>query len=301
LNVLRLTVDNPDELLNASAYSAGALLRVEYSTDGGSNFSALTTTAIVTLTTAYTLYHQAGDSTTLYRSRYSNSGATIFSEYSATFSATTAPVEYATLPLVKLRLNIPDNDTASDGIIQTIVEEVNAWLEGEIGFTVGPVASATRTFDGRLVRIINGLSDLPVYPWGVRAVSAVSTTDGTGGITTVQTASDVVIRPHDHEREPGWPGFDLVVKDGATWMWPMSGLDVISITATWGWAVVPTELKSIGTRVAIAAFRARGAGSGRTFAIGEDISGVAAEQLSAADWAVIAKYSTLKLAKSDVY
>ena len=46
--------------------------------------------------------------------------------------------------------------------------------------------------------------------------------------------------------------------------------------------------------VAAGALRGRGAGSGRTFAMGDDIEGLAAEELSGADWNTINKYRNLK-------
>lgn len=298
MNILRVVVDNSAELLATGSFGAGALIRVEYSTDSGANYSALTTAALVSGTTIYTVYHQAGTTTTVYRSRYSDSGGTLFSEYSDPFSATTLPQDYTTLPAVKNRIGI--TDTTDDGLLETLVSETNSWLEGEIGFPVGPITSVARTFDAdRVICDSRGRSVLRVYPWGCRAITVVTTTDGTDGTVTTRTASDVVIRPHDHERETGWPGFDLVVKDSASWRWPQTGMDVISVTATWGWASIPVELRSIATRVAIAAFRARGAGSGRTFAIGEDITSVASEELSAADWWTVGKYHSLTLAKTD--
>lgn len=287
MNILRIEVENSAELLNASAYDAGALIKLEYSTDG-TNYSVLSSTAIVSGTSLYTLYHAAGTTTTLYRTRYSNSGGTIFSEYSDAFSATTAPIEYATLALVKNRIGI--TDTTDDSIIEVITGEANDWLEGRIGFPVGPTASEARTFDGSAVR--GGI--LPVYPYGVRTVSVVKTTDGTDGTQTTQTLADVLVRPHAHERTPGWPAFELWVKDSADWSWPTTGYDVIEITATWGWAIVPPELVSIATRIAVAAYRNRGQGTSRETFVGADVDGIAAEEMTASDWRTIGKYQSLR-------
>lgn len=295
MNILRIVVSDPDELLNTSAYGAGAKLRVEFSTNNGVSYTEFTTTALVSGQTIYTIYHQAGTTTTLYQSRYSDTGGTLFSEYSSPFSATTAPVEYATLPLVKLRLGLAATDTGDDSILEQVANEANDFLEGRIGYSVGPVASEIRTFDGDRIHYRHGIGYyLDCRPFGVRAVSAVRTATGTGGTMTSQTASDVLIRPASFERTPGWPGFELWIKDTATWGWTTYGYDVNEVTATWGWDVVPKELQAIATRLAIAAYRNRSYGAGAQNFVGEDIAGVAANELTSADWWTIDKFSNLR-------
>ena len=287
MQIVRALVENPDELLNSSAFGTGAKVRLESSSDG-TTYAEESTQTIVTATTIYTFYDTDGTSATYYRIRYSNTGGTVFSDYSDVFQVVSAPVEYATLHSVKNRLAI--TNTSDDSVIEQIVNESNDWLEGRIGFSVGPIASELRLFDGDRVR--NGI--LPVYPWGVRTVSAVRTADSTGGSYTSRTASDVVVRPHSHERTSGWPGFELWVKDTASWSFPTAGLDVIEITATWGWATVPRELVSIATRVAIAAFKGRSHGTGAVYMVGGDVDGIAAEEMTATDWKTIGKYANLK-------
>lgn len=199
---------------------------------------------------------------------------------------------YCTATTIKARIGI--TDSTDDTILGTIATQVCGWLEGKIGFPVGPIASVERKFDGSAVRWTQDGCYLAVYPWGCRDITVVKTASATDGSYTTQTLTDVVVRPHDHERNTDWPGFELWVKDTASWSWPTYGFDVIAITATWGWAAIPDDLKSIAERVGVAAFRARGAGSGRTFSMGEDIDGLASEELSGADWGTIDKYQNLR-------
>lgn len=197
---------------------------------------------------------------------------------------------YTSNAAVKTRLSI--TDTTDDALFTTITAQVNEWLEEKIGFPVGPITSEERLFDGAAVK--NDGYCLPIYPWGVRAVTAVRTATETDGSYTTRTASDVVIRPHSHERETGWPGMELWVKDNASWQFPTYGMDVIGITATWGWAAIPETLVAIATRLAVALYRGRGYGSGQTYAVGQDdVAAVAAEELSASDWRTIFKYQNL--------
>lgn len=202
---------------------------------------------------------------------------------------------YTAKAAVKTRLGI--TDVTDDTLLDTITSQVCSWLEGKIGFPVGPVSSEERLFDGAMVRWCSEHDSwsLPVYPWGIRAITAVRTSTDDGASYTTQTASDVLIRPHSHERETDWPGFDLHVKSTVSWSWITSGFDSNGVTATWGWAAIPDELKAIADKIAIAMYRGRGYGSGQSYAVAEDaVASVAAEELSATDWRTIAKYESLK-------
>lgn len=203
-----------------------------------------------------------------------------------------AAQSYCTSTTIKARAGI--TDSTDDTILGTIAGQVNSWLEGRIGFPVGPIASVERMFDGDAVRCVNGRYVLPCYPYGVRTVTAVTTAETTDGSETSRTASDVVLRPHSQDRETDWPAFELWVKDTATWTWPTSGLDVIGITGEWGWAAIPDELKGIAERLGVAAFRNRGYGAGSQNYVGDNIDAVAAEEMTGTDWKTIGKYQALR-------
>lgn len=199
---------------------------------------------------------------------------------------------YTTSTIIKARLGI--SDSTDDTVLGVIAGQVNAWLEGRIGFPVGPIASVERTFDGDRVRWRDGVPYLNCYPFGVRAVTVAKTASETGGSYTTQTLSDVLVRPHSFERQTDWPGFELWVKDTATWTWTTYGYDVNAVTATWGWEAVPEELASIATRVAIAAFKGRGHGTGSEYMVADDVQAIATDELSASDWKTIGMFAALK-------
>ena len=204
-----------------------------------------------------------------------------------------AAQSYTTSTTIKARVGI--TDATDDTIIGTLAGQVNSWVEGRIGFPVGPITSEARLFDGDAIRQDHtGTPYLAVAPWGCRSISAVRTADATDGTYTSRTAGDVVIRPHTHERETDWPGFRLYVKDTASWSWNTGGYDVNEVTATWGWAAIPDELKAIADKLGVAAFRGRAHGSGSTFSVGAEVEQIAAEELTASDWRTIGKYADLK-------
>ena len=162
---------------------------------------------------------------------------------------------YTTSTTTKSRVGI--GDAVDDTLLGVICGQVNSWLEGRIGFPVGPITSEERLFDGAKVRWCSEHDSwyIPAYPWGCRAITAVRTSTDDGATYTNQTASDVLIRPHAFERETDWPGFELHLKTTATWDWVSSGYDSNGITATWGWAAIPEELKAIADKIAIAMYR----------------------------------------------
>lgn len=202
---------------------------------------------------------------------------------------------YTSSTTIKARLGI--TDSTDDTLLGVIAGQVNSWLEERIGFPVGPITSEERLFDGSaLLYDEHGIMYLNFAPFGCRAITAVRTADTTGGSYTTQTASDVVLRPHAHERKTDWPAFRGYVKDSAAWDWTRGGYDTNGVTATWGWAAIPAELSAIADKIAIAMFRGRGYGSGQAYAVGEDAVGsVAAEELSATDWRTIGEYQSLKM------
>jgi len=84
---LEVLVANTEDLLDAEAYGAGALLRWESSATVGGIYTEGDTIALVSGTSVYDVWDAAGvEGTTWYRTRISDSGAgTTFSAYSTPF------------------------------------------------------------------------------------------------------------------------------------------------------------------------------------------------------------------------
>lgn len=145
-NILKLLVENPDELLNTGAYGAGALIRVERSTTGGSGYAEIGTVALVGGQTIYTYYDQAGSTSSWYRTRYSNAGNTVDSDYSAEFQASdTSSADYCSLGEVKARLGVPDTDTSDDEVLLDLIGQVSGWIESFTGRAIRPIPAISTT------------------------------------------------------------------------------------------------------------------------------------------------------------
>ena len=88
---VEIEVEDPDALLNAGMYGAGAVIRLQWSATAAGSYADVSgtgstpTIALVTLTDSYTGYDPVGTSSTWYRTRYENAGATRLSDWSAVF------------------------------------------------------------------------------------------------------------------------------------------------------------------------------------------------------------------------
>src|SRR5262245_9841796 len=90
-NIVKVKVENPDEIRNAGAYDTGAIIRLQTGATETGSFSDVSGTGstptlpIVAATRSYTGYDPNGTSSSWYRTRYENAGATRLSDWSAAF------------------------------------------------------------------------------------------------------------------------------------------------------------------------------------------------------------------------
>jgi hypothetical protein len=131
-NILSITVSNPDQLLNAAAYGAGAVVQVQRGDVKAGPFTDEGTVPIVSGTTSYIYYDTEGTTTTWYRTRYENSGGTITSEWSDAFQPHTSLIT-----LVEAQARV------GDSVTQAMIDSVEALLAAEFGPLTG---ERTETF-----------------------------------------------------------------------------------------------------------------------------------------------------------
>lgn len=294
MNILKVTVDNADELLNTSSFGAGALIRVESSaTGGGIGFSEVGTVAIVAATYLYTYYDQSAASGTYYRSRYSNAGNTNRSDYSDEFQANTSLANYASIYDLKQRLSIPATDTTDDENLIQVLAWTTGWIDSYTGRTFLPdPSSGTRTyvFDG--YDAVEGGRCL-LIPQGIRSISSMTIATNTGAAGQSIPTPDLFIRPNVQERVPGWPGTEIWMTDIPTSNpvpYFAQGYSNISITGTFGWSAIPSEIEDVCLNVSVSKWRGRGSGGGDSFTIGGDGERTFERLLSYQDRATLRRY-----------
>jgi hypothetical protein len=170
-----VSVDDAAALLDAGAYGPGALLRLERAADEAGPFTETSTQGIVAGIDAYALWDAGGSATSWYRSRVTNAGATILSEYSDPFQVDSTP-SVTTVAQVRALVKT----SLSDDDLQELIDREEALLAAEIGALSG---SRTETF------VITGTNlDQPVRLR--RATGAVSVTEANVTITDVRLSSN---------------------------------------------------------------------------------------------------------------
>lgn len=262
-NIVKITVENADELLNAGSYDAGALIRVQSSaTEGGafvdlSGTGSTPTIALVSGTRIYTAYDPNGTTTTWYKVRYENSGGTRTSDYSAAFQVGGETAGYlCSLYDAKQRLFPPGHtDTTEDEAILGYIAQASRFIENRTGRWFAPRSSATYLFSppvsGRMLWV----------PRGVRAVTALgyATTDqpDTGGTFTSIASTDYSLQPAAGNRNDGWPATRIALLD-TSGSYFYAGINRVQVTMTTGFAAVPPDIEQIALNLVVAAHRERG-------------------------------------------
>lgn len=290
---LTLHVDNAGDLLDASAYAAGALLSIER--DTSASFPAPTvlgTVALVAGTDRYEYWDSTGTSSSWYRFRVRNAAASLFSAYAAGFQVET-PQQYATLADVKQRLwpAGTTQDATDDDVLDTIVRAVNAWVTGYIGYYVGPSSDTFRLLHGK--DAIGGKRLWIVG--GMRTVTLLEVAPQTGGAFVTATSTDYILRPYSWELGPGEPYHCIEFVDIPTG--PVTyipyGFANVRATGLPGWAYVPPDLAEWATTLAVRTFKARQTGQADLIGTDEFGNALVSRLVSRRDYATMDRFRHL--------
>lgn len=268
-NPIHVTVENPDELLNAGMYGAAAIIRLQSGAAEAGPFANESTATIVAATRSYTLYDADGASTTWYRVRYENVGGTSVSEWSAAFQAGDEQEgQICSIYDVEQRLTGTISVNNRELLLE-FIRDATTDIEGYCGrwFVPRPLAGTTTYLfspktTGRTLRI----------PKGIRSITAIgyATSDqpDTGGAYTTITATDAILRPSPMDRDPAFPAATAVQLLDTSGGLFHAGINRVTITGAFGCAAVPANVAGIGANVVIRRFAAKG--SGVAMAVGSE-------------------------------
>jgi hypothetical protein len=248
-----LSIDSADIL---SGYGAGAKVYLYSATTEGGIYSLLGVGEdIISGTESYEIWDEDGTSTTWYKSRVGNSGATEFSDYGEAFQVG-ASEGYTDLVRVKRHLKILNS--ADDQYLIDCVDSANAWMVNEVGRFYGPSTDTDRTFD------VASASHQLMIPGGLRSFTVCEIKLRSSDSSWIDVTADVALRPLSWDRLDGLEGDRLVFTD-----WPAGayryfypGIGTAKVTGVFGPAVPPTPLTRIATTVAVWMFQSRAAGAG---------------------------------------
>jgi hypothetical protein len=304
-NVLTITTENPDQILNAGLYGAGALIRVQTATTETGTFGDVTGTGstptipVVTATRSYTGYDPAGIVSSWYRTRYENAGATRLSDWTPAFQVGDE-TSGLLCSLYDVQQELGGTTTANDNeLILEKIRQVSVAIEGFVGQWLAPrptdpASSMTLLFDVPWMPYTyfarrSLLLDRGARLTGIRSFSAVGTaaTDqpDTGGTYTAATLTDILMRP--------WPSADgpatriELLRTSSSIFSP--GRNTVQVTGSFGYAVVPADIQGVAIRAATRRFLGKGAG-GVSVAIGPNGTEILLPDLSGADRTTLVAY-----------
>jgi hypothetical protein len=238
VNIVKVDVDNPTELL--AAYGAGAKVRLEYSVTGdGSGFAEVGSQTIVAGTLRYVFNHAGGATGGYYRARYSDVAGTLLSDYSPEWREAPALL-YASVDELAARLpSLPAGGARSSDRLESALADATAEITAlcERDFFSHP--DETRLFSvprrrpsSRLV-IIDGFYRIAQIRWASQT--------GANDWTTLDPSA-YFIRPAQREPEDTYYIIELNGVTGPIGHW-YSGEDVVEITGDFGFPAVPSIIK----------------------------------------------------------
>jgi len=255
-NVLKLTVENPDEIRNAGAYDTAALMRVQSSATETGAFADLTgtgstpTVLVLAATRSYTAYDPAGTVSTWYRTRYENAGGTRVSDWTAAFQTGDEQAGLiCSLYDVQQELGETTNANQDERILEYI-RQVTTAIEGYCGrwFVPRPL-SGTTTY-----RFTTGWGSTLRIPKGIRSITTlnIATQDqpATGGTYIAAAASDFYLDKPEAERDVGWPAtkVQLLSTAGSRFYPALNGAEIVG---AFGWAAVPPDIQGVAIRAVV--------------------------------------------------
>lgn len=266
-NVLNISVENPDEILNAGAYGAGAVVRVQTSATETGVYADVTGTGstptipVITATRTYTAYDPAGTSSSWYRTRFENAGGTRLSDWQTSFQvAPEGSGLICSLWDVKQALGI--TTTTDDETLTEYIRQTTVWIQNYTRrrFLRTPASgSSTFTFD-----VPRSYRRTLYVPQGIAAMTQLETITAAGGTTwDVVTTADWRLEPPEFDRQAGWPATGIRLSDYPTGSvsYFTPGYQYARITGALGWDTVPDDIAGVAQRAVVSKFLSKGTGA----------------------------------------
>jgi hypothetical protein len=302
-NIIKLTVENADELLNAGAYGAASLIRLQWSATATGSFADVSgtgstpTTLLVSGTRAYTGYDPAGTSSLWYRTRYENAGATRLSDWSDPFQVGgEAGGQLCSIYDAKQRLTSTSGGTIQqddEELLDEMITQVSSYIQGYTGRQFARIPSSgeqTYLFDiaepTSVLRIPPGIASMSVLE-----VATISQPETGGTFSTIPT-TEWMLRPVVAERDFGWPATSVIIDWRRASVLPYFywGRNVVRATMALGFGAVPKDIEAIALSLVVASFRERASSGGDSYTVGIDGSRTFENALSYRDRMTLDRY-----------
>lgn len=297
---LTITVENPEQILNAGLYGTGALVRLQSSATQAGTFADVSgtgstpTLAVVAGTRAYTGYDPNGITSTWYRTRYENSGATRASDWTVAFQASGLEGDGLLCSIydVKQRLGLDPATTTEDEDILQFIGQVSAAIMSytERRFARTP-ASGTTTYLFDVDQWTNTVS----VPQGIAELTLLEYATATGGSFATIASTDYFLDPPVQDRDFGWPATRITLSDvpasGPFYLY--RGKRVVRATMALGWATIPVDIAGVAIRAVVSNYLAKGSGSTGPAIVGPTGAMTILRDIAPSDMSTLTRYKPL--------
>lgn len=175
--------------------------------------------------------------------------------------------QLVTLAQIKARLTI--SDATDDTLLGELNDQATDFIQELTGRKFVAEAGATYYVDtapGSVIRIRRGIRTVT----SLSVATSDQPDDGSGTYTAI-AAADVVLRPAQMDRKPGWPATEIWIR-GSTGRLSLA-INGAKIVGDFGFLAVPPTVQAIALDAIAAAYTAKDAGD--SDAIGADASPVA--------------------------
>jgi gp6-like head-tail connector protein len=179
--------------------------------------------------------------------------------------------QLCTVAQVKARDEIPD--AADDAVLSELIDQVTDFIQGYTRRRLLPDNAKTYFLDTAAGSVIEA-------PRGIRAVTSIdiasSDQPDTGGtFSTSIAAADILLRPSELYRQPGWPPTQILLK-GTSVGRLTDGLNRAKVVGDFDFAATPPAIQAVAIDAVVAAFAARTDGASEV---------IGADDLPSTPWA----------------
>lgn len=149
--------------------------------------------------------------------------------------------DYVTLAEARQWVGV--SDSAEDDTLTQAVAAAQRSVDSWCGRRFDVTTSSTRTVHARDRRRLRLPAGHDISSTSGLVVATDDNDDGTAE-TTWTIGTDFVVDPHDGVGPNGATGWPIVALDAVgTRLWPILARPSVAITATWGWAAIPDDVK----------------------------------------------------------
>jgi hypothetical protein len=228
-NLIRINVDEAENLRRTDLYGTGAIVRLESSATEAGTYASVGTATLQDDVDQYLIGDPAGTEATWYRTRYENAGGTVVSAYSDPFQVG-GPAAYASVESLREMLGLPDD--SRDNLLADCLRRASGWITDEChrSFFRHPAVTGTEQRTYHLDADAREIED------DIVSLTTVESAPYTGAAYVALGGTDWVLVPAEVD---GVPYEALRLSDVGVAPYLYRGYATVRLTGVFGFPEVP--------------------------------------------------------------